>query len=205
MINDRLIIDDNCFENAKDILSKIKERCIVLIGGGSGTKKTETADCLQELLYKQKKTSLLISLDDFYHVMPMIRNYNRKKQGLDSVGTQEIDWESLIRICEDFKNKKSIQFKRTHKYLDAIEHNVIDSDDIDVLIIEGLYANYLRKFEYGDISIFLEGNPEQTYEFRLKRRKENEEDDFRKQVVRKEFNVVSQLKRYTDLTIEFKL
>ena len=203
MINDRLIIDEHCFNNAKIILPKITNRCIVLIGGGSGTKKTETSDCLQELLFENKKTSLSISLDDFYYVIPTIRNYNRKKQGLESVGLKEIDWENLCKICEDFKEKKAIHFQRTHRYLDAIEHNTVESEDIDVLVIEGLYSNYLRKFDYGDLSVFLEGNPEQTYEFRLKRRKENEEDSFRRKVVQREFNIVSQLKRYTEIIIPF--
>ena len=146
----------------------------------------------------------MISLDDFYLIHPTIRNYNRKKLGVESVGLQEIDWESLCRICEDFKDKKEINFKRVHKYLDAIEHNTIDSEDIEILLIEGIYANYLRKFTYGELSVFLEGNPEQTFEFRKKRRKEDEDTEFRKTVVRKEFNVVSQLKRYADLIISYE-
>ena len=205
MINDRLIITEESYKKAEKILLRLKERSIILIGGCSGTQKTETADCLQELLFNKKKMSLTLSLDDFYLVHPTIRNFNRKKQGLDSVGLKEIDWESLYRICNDFINNKTIHFRRVHKFLDAIEHNTIDSDSIDFLIVEGLYANYLKKFDYGDLSVFLEGTPEQTLEFRISRNKENENDDFRQQVVRKEFNVVSQLKRYADLILPHKI
>lgn len=203
MIGDRLIIQENHLRNAKIIYDKINERNIVLIGGNSGTGKSETADCLQELLIKDKKYSIVLSLDDFYLVHPTIRNYNRKKQGIESVGLSEIDWEALERICIDFKNKKEVHFRRVHKYADVIEHNVIDTDELEILIIEGLYANYLNKFGHGQISAFLEGNPEQTYQFRLNRRKENEEDEFRQKVVQKEFNVICQLKRYANLIIPF--
>jgi len=68
--------------------------------------------------------------------------------------------------------------------------------------VEGLYAGYLKKFNKANYVIHLEGNPEQTLKFRKKRKKENENSDFRKKVVQKEFNVVSQLKRYADKVIK---
>lgn len=203
MIGDRLCVEDIHWKKAREVLPKIKQRSVILIGAVSGAGKTEVADCLQDYLFQDKKQSLVLSLDDYYYLIPPIRNYNRKKQGLDSVGTQEIDWQMLHRICEDFEAKRPIHFKRVHKYLDAVEHNVIETEDVFCLIIEGLYANYLRKENYGDVSVFLEGNPEQTYEFRLKRKKEDETDKFRKEVVEKEWRVVAQLKRYADLIIPF--
>lgn len=206
MINDRIFILQKHKNYAEEIINKfeIKTKDIILIGGCSGSGKTETSDCLQEFLFKKKLSSLMISLDDFYLVHPTIRNYNRKKQGLDSVGLKEIDWEILCRICKDFKENKHINFKRVHKYFNAIEHNTIETDELDILIIEGLFSNYLKKFNCGDISIFLDGNPQQTLSFRKERGKENEEDSFRQEVVQKEFNVICQLKRYADLIIEFK-
>lgn len=166
MIGDRVIIQPRHFQQAEKILPRISDRTIVLIYGTSGTGKTETADCLQELLYKKNKYSLTISLDDFYSVHHKVRNYNRKKLGLDSVGLSEIDWEQLKRICQDFSEKKPVHFRRVHKYADVIEHNVIDTDDTHVLIFEGLYAGYMKKFQLGDLSVFLEGNPAQTLEDR---------------------------------------
>lgn len=204
MIGDPLIISENDFKKANDIFFKIKEKDIILIGGTSGTHKTELAYCLQKTAFDNKETSLVISLDDYYHTAPFIRNYNRKKQGIESIGISEIDWDYLCRIYDDFANDKPIQFKRTHRFLDAIEHNVIDSESIKIIIFEGLYANYLRKFYSNNYSVFLEGNPVQTLEFRKLRGKENETDEFRKKVVQKEFNTVSQLKKYVDLIIPFE-
>lgn len=205
MINDRLIVLPQHRKKARKILRncKINKKSIILIGGSSGVGKSEVADCLQELLFKKKLYSLSLSLDDFYVTHPIIRNYNRKKMGLDSVGLSEIDWESLCRICEDFKNNKPIAFRRTHKYADIIEHNIVESQDVHILLIEGLYVNYLRKYNYGDISLYLEGNPEQTFEFRKKRGKEDEDDTFRQKVVQREFNIVCQLKRHADVILEF--
>lgn len=205
MIGDRLLVEDAHWKKAKIIQSKVQDRGVVLIGACSGAGKSETAECVQHYLFERGKHSLVLSLDDYYFVHPVIRNYNRKKQGIESVGLKEIDWEILIRICQDFQEMKPIHFKRVHKYLDAVEHNTIESDSIYCLIIEGLYANNLRKFNYGDLSVFMEANPAQTLKFRKKRKKENENSKFRQEVVRKEFNVICQLKKYADLVIPYEV
>lgn len=204
MIGDPILLSPKDYNRAEKVLKELKNQKVILIGGGSGTNKTELAYCLQKLLYDKGKSSFAVSLDDYYHVIPSIRGINRKKMGLDSVGTLEIDWENLKRIYDDFQNHKEIHFRRTHRFSDTIEHNTIDSEEIDYLIIEGLYSNYLRKFYEDNFSIFLEGSPAQTLEFRKIRGKENEEDSFREKVVQKEFNVTCQLKRYAEFILEYE-
>lgn len=203
MIGDPLILSEKDLIRAKKVIKKL-EVDIILIGGSSGTRKSELSYYIQQELNDKKKSSFVISLDDYYLTHFTIRALNRKKLGLDSVGISEIDWEGLKRIYEDFTERKDIHFKRTHRFLEATEYNTIQSSEVDVLLIEGLYANYIRKFYNNNFSVYLEGNPEQTLEFRKMRNKENEEDNFRKKVVQKEFNVVSQLKRYADLILEFQ-
>jgi uridine kinase len=204
MISDAIIISEKNWKFAKEIRPKVKKNDIVLIGGGSGTTKSETAYTLQYELYDYGLQSLVISLDDFYYVTPSIRHYNRKKQGLESVGLSEIDWNAVKEICKQFKKKKPIKFRRVHRFLNEVEHGEINSEEINILIIEGLFANYLRKFKLGNVSAYLEGNPQQTLAFRQLRKKENEEDTFRQQVVQREFKVVSQLKKYATIIIPWE-
>jgi uridine kinase len=203
MISDPLMLSQKDYKRAKKCISLISDEKIVLIGGGSGTSKSELAYAVQKELYNKKKTSFIVSLDDYYTTHATIRAENRKKQGLESVGISELDWESLKRIYEDFQNQKEIHFRRTHRFLDAIEYNTIEAN-FDYLIIEGLYANYLRKFYNDNFSIYLEGSPAQTLEFRKLRGKEQENDEFRQSVVQKEYNVVVQLKRYSDVQLEYE-
>ncbi|MCK9543713.1 MAG: hypothetical protein M0R03_16965 [Novosphingobium sp.] len=206
MIGDPLILAEKDFKDGEFISSQMKHNKIVLIGGGSGTKKSEKALALQQFLFCDKQSSLVISLDDHYLVHPTVRNYNRKKQGINSVGIKEIDWIELESIYCSFKSKdqEMISFSRTHRFLDASEYVCISNKNIDVLIIEGLYANYLRKMFSDNFSVFLEGTPQQTLSFRQLRGKESPDDKFRQQVVQKEFNVVSQLRKYADLIIPFE-
>jgi len=205
MIGDALILSQKDYDRANEVIKNLKDEKIILIGGTSGSQKSELAYCIQKLLFDKKKSSLVISLDDYYNIIPSLRAINRKKMGLDSVGLSEIDWDNLQRIYEDFNNEKEIHFKRMHRFLDTVEHNAItSSEDIDYLIFEGLYANYLRKFYNDNFSVFLEGSPTQTLEFRKLRGKEDENDDFRQKVVEKEYRIVSQLKRYCDLILSFE-
>lgn len=204
MIGDRILITEKSKDNAKIIFDKINNEEIILIYGPSGSQKTESAECLQELLYKNKKQSIVLSMDDFYLTHPTVRNENRKKLGIESVGLSEINFEYLYRVCDDFKNKKPITIQRTHKYADIVEHLVIQTENLGVLIIEGLFSGYLKKDNYGDYAVLLEGNPSQTLQFRKQRGKENPNDKFRQIIVQKEFNIVCQLKKYSDLIINYE-
>jgi len=204
MIGDPIIISQNDYEKSEQVISALNDKNIILIGGGSGTKKSELAYGIQTGLLRKHKSSFVVSLDDYYVVHATIRDINRKKLGIDSVGIAELDWQSLNRIYEDFQNKCHIHFKRTHRFLDAIEHNTIDTSEIDYLIIEGLYSNYFKKEYIDNISVFLEGTPQQTLSFRKIRKKEDEEDTFRKKVVRREFNICSQLKKYSDIILKYE-
>lgn len=204
MISDPILVSEKDYNRAESVLKDLKQK-IILIGGGSGTNKSELAYAIQKKLWDNNKSSFVISLDDYYNTHATVRSLNRKKLGIDSVGISEIDFESLKRIYEDFNNKRPIHFRRTHRFLDEIEHNVLsDSSTIDYLIIEGLYANYLRKFYTDNFSVYLEGNPSQTLKFRKMRGKEDENDAFREKVVQREFNVVCQLQRYADIKLPYE-
>ena len=204
MIGDPLLLNNNDYNRASTIISNLNTIKIILIGGTSGSSKSELAYCIQKTLFDLKKSSFVISLDDYYTVIPSIRDVNRKKMGIDLVGISEIDWNNLNRIYEDFNNKKEIHFKRTHKFLDAIEHNTINSEEIDYIIFEGLYSNYLRKTYKDNFSVFLGGNPNQTLAFRKMRGKENPQDEFRKEIVNKEFRIVNQLQKYSDIILKYE-
>ena len=203
MIGDKILTNRDDYRKAKKILKYIldKHKIVITIGGGSGTHKSELMEALQELLYKENKLSLGISLDDYYKIHFNFRNEERKAKGLKSVGIKEIDWSLVKNIIYRFKKGKKIYSQVINKYTNSIMLQEIDSRGIDYLIIEGLYANYLKKLKLSDFSIHLEGSPKDTLKFRLRRKKENEKDEFRKKVVEKEYKEVLKLKKYADKII----
>jgi len=207
MIGDIKDIKKLDIHRGKEVLPnilKLPDKAIIGIQGGSGTSKSELGEVLQELLYKKNKRTILISLDDLYKTHFKDRTRIRKRNGIKSVGIQEIDWKMLRYIIKMFKKKKdTLIVPVINKYTsDYNEETIYGVKDVNYIIVEGLYAGYLKKFKKMNYVIHLEGNPEQTLKFRKKRNKENENSEFRKQVVQKEFNVVCQLKKYANKIVE---
>lgn len=208
MTGDKLILKPIHYKKSKQVLKALipfyfREKFTVTIGGESGTGKTEIASLLQESLWSEHKIrSKVLHIDDFYTVLWQSRNETRKKKGLDSVGIKEIDWEKVNKIIEDFYNtsKKYLDSQRIHKYVNAIEYCKISNKHIDILIIEGLYANCLNEI---DLKVYLEGSIKETKLFREERGKEKI-DKFRIKVLNRERKEVLKTKKDIDLLIPFK-
>jgi len=187
-----------------EVLKKYKKdsKFILAITGVSGTGKTECAYVIQEQLYKKYNIkNKVLHLDDYYKTNWHIRNKVRKET--DIIGKEEIMWEKFNKVLKNFKNnEKKLYIQRIHMYIDSIEFSICNSKNIDLLIVEGLYALYGNLFDYG---VYLDGNPEDTFKFRANRGKENPENKFRKYVVEREYNSVCQSKSLANLVIPFNI
>lgn len=208
MIGDKLIYKPEHYKKCQYIIPKIMEkyfhnRLVIAIGGESGTGKTEIASLLQEALWEQHKIRVkTIHVDDYYKTLWLDRNKVRRQKGLNSVGKKEIDWKKLNKIIETFKSKqKYLYVQRIHRYTNSIEETKSDNRCIDILIVEGLYANYL---ENKDMGIYLEGSIKDTEKFRKERAKEKQ-TRFRYRVLRKEKQEVQKTKKLADIRIPIKI
>jgi len=207
MIGDVVIVEPLHFVKTNIILPEIIKRfngkkMIITIAGMSGSNKTEISTVLQRLLWeKHRIRSKQLHLDDYY--LNDYHNRNEARKQTDTIGREEIDWDKLNKVLKRFRsNKKKLYVQRVHLFLDSLEYSISPNHKIQILIIEGLFANYIQD---KDFAIYLDGNPKQTYEFRKKRAKENPDDKFRQYVVQRECNCVVQSKQYSDLIIPFNL
>lgn len=172
-------------------------KIILSIGGESGTGKSEIAILLREMFFKSGITSYIISQDDYYSSDYQSRNKLREKNGIETVGYQEIEVEKLNTLCSNFKENKGLQIQQLNLFTRLMEI-VIASSVFNVLILEGLYTNYLN----ADFKVYLEGNVRDTQYFRMNQGKE-EQTDFRQKVLEKESRVVCQSKPLANLIITF--
>ena len=131
---------------------------IIGISGISGTGKSEIASEVNRMFYEIGISSFVINMDKYYLVNAEVRNTWRKKKKY--IGHKEIDW---IRLDEDIRK--------------------FSNNNIKVLIVEGLYSNYID----GAYKFYIDGNIESTDEFRLLRGKEIETDEWRQYVVGEEY------------------
>lgn len=206
MFGDYLIFDSTSEKYAKIIYKRIDKKLflkpsIISIGGISGTRKSETAFKLAELLISTGKQCHILSSDDYYKTPWHLRN-DARKEDISIVGPQEIDWLRLNWTFETFKNPlhNNIQFFMLSKFTTSIIQCFIDKKDCDILIFEGLYG--CHSDIPSDFKVHL-GNtsPDSTFNFRKKRKKENEDNDFRKEVVELECKAVKELSENADLEV----
>lgn len=210
MIGDRLIFTERQVKISDNLIEKLYNRWkiknkkrVICIGGTSGTGKTEIARLLQEKFWeKYKLRSKVISLDDYYMLSWHNRNSLRKKRGINTVGFLEIQWDKIKQIIKTFRrNAKKNYAQRIHKYMDTLEYVIFNNRHCDILIIEGLYANYLMD---KDVGVYLEGTVNQTYEFRKTRMKENPDNPFRQEVLEKEAKDVRKTKKQSDFIVNWE-
>ena len=208
MYGDYLVLDSVSEQNAKRIFQKldkkllVKKKALICIGGISGTRKSETAYKLAELLIKYGKQSHIISGDDYYNVPWHIRNETRATEGIGIVGPEEWDWTRLGWTLETFRNPRygQVQFYQTSKFTVGIMQSSVDKTDCDVLILEGLYACHDRIKADAKIHIG-STDSSSTYKFRSKRGKENEQSELRKAIVEVECKAVENLKQFATIVI----
>jgi hypothetical protein len=207
MFGDYLIFDSISEKYAHMIYKKIDKKLflkpsVISIGGISGTRKSETAYKLAEFLINSGKQSHILSSDDYYKTPWHLRNDIRKKD-ISVVGPNEIDWNRLEWTLETFKNPlyNTIQFFILSKFNTSVIQCFIDKKNCDFIIFEGLYGCHSKI--PSDFRVHL-GNtsPSSTFNFRKKRKKENEEDEFRKKVVELECEAVKKLSENADLKVE---
>ena len=99
MLGDVLLIKDEHKVVAKEIaqimLQKRKEKMIVAISGESGSGKSELSHCLARELKINGICAKVLHADNYYKIHPLERTEWRKNNGIESVGLNEYDWETL--------------------------------------------------------------------------------------------------------------
>lgn len=178
------------------------KKLIIGMGGGAGTGKTEISYLLRELLYREGYRVQLIQLDDYYYTDFSERNNIRKEKGINSVGIHEIDWELLNGIIQEYlcEELEEVESPIVNKFTNSTEILSWNPNNVDILMIEGLYA---LNIECSDLKIYLEGSISETKDFRLERKKE-EQNAFRDEILVKEYSEVKKLKNNADIIVDFE-
>lgn len=196
MLGDKVIIMDYHRHLADQVYPHIKDKTgIIGISGESGTGKTELAEILRSRFYKDGIGSLIISLDNYYKTS--WKNRRKVREETKEVGLSEINFHHLNWCFYCYKNKGVIPHDRINKFTGGIDSIHTKTKDVDVILLEGLYAIHS---EHCDYRIFLKETYHKT-EFFRKLRKKEKIDDHRRWVLEEEHKAVQSLKGKADLVI----
>ena len=197
MIGDVLLIEKKHERVARELASKVNKRqfskLAIAIGGESGSGKSEIAETLRHVLGTEGYKVKILHLDNYYKVSPDERNEHRHKYGMDAVGLHEINWEVLDENIAAFRNGKPTTIPFLDLYTNQEDKLVTDFKNIDILILEGLYACNCPS----DINVLIDLTYHDTKQAQIKRKKEKV-DEFRFNVLEKEHQEVLTLRPKTD-------
>lgn len=194
MLGDVLLIEEKHKEAAesikKQVLENRKEKFIVAVSGESGSGKSELAHSLARKLKDEGIRAKPIHIDNYYKTHPLERNEWRKNHGIQSIGYDEYDWDTIYKNIDSFKKGEKATMPCIDIVTDQVDTLITDFSDVDMLIVDGLYA---IKTENTDLNVFIDLTYHETKKAQTKRGKESV-NDFRMQVLEQEHQVVSSLK-----------
>lgn len=136
-------------------------------------------------------------MDDYFKFPPKTNHENRQKS-LDNVGMHEVNLVVIQENINEFKSGKySIEKPLVHYQNNSVSQEILDTKDVQVLIIEGTYVLSIEDF---DFSIFIDRNYKDTYENRMKRNRD-EQSDFVEKVLDIEHQIIRQFKYKADILL----
>lgn len=203
MQGDLLFINKNQIIATQQVYSthleeKIKPKTIITVTGEVESGKTEISYLLGKKLSMNGFKTKVLNLDSFYNIIPKERRAWRKKEGLDKIGPDEYDWDSIRDMLAAFKNNEKVTIPHADVIANEIDELTTDFNGIDVLIINGLYAVACTK---ADLNIFIERSYKDSLEEQQKSMNEHL-DEWRHKELKQEHEVVGSLKHMADYFID---
>ncbi|MCK4820383.1 hypothetical protein KA005_31755 [bacterium] len=182
------------------LLSQIMQaegKFIITIAGESGSGKSEIATALSQLLAEKGIKNLILPQDDYF-VYPPKTNEKMRRTDIGNVGKDEVRLDLLDRNLEEILQlKKKIIKPLVIFNEDRITDELVESEAIDVFIVEGTYCTILKNV---DLRIFIDKTYIDTKKTRLERSRENQ-DNFLERVLKIEHEIISKHKSMADIIV----
>jgi uridine kinase len=202
MLGDVLLIEDKHRIAGQKIVDFIlrdkKSKMMVGISGESGSGKSELAHVIARDLRKEGIMAKPIHIDNYYRILPLERTEWRKTHGIEKVvGYNEYDWETINRNIRDFKEGRKATMPCVDLVTEQVDTLITDFRDIDMLIIDGLYA---LKTDGLDLRVFIELTYHETKKAQVVRGKEPQ-NEYRMRVLEQEHKMVQGLRPLADIVV----
>ena len=202
MLGDVLLIGEKHQKAGEAIIEYMlknkKPKMMVAISGESGSGKTELAHVIAKGMRKHGIFAKPLHIDNYYRIHPLERTEWRKENGIQNVvGPGEYDWETINRNIREFKEGTASTGPCVDLVTEQIDQLTTHYKDIDMLIIDGLYA---IKVADVDVRVFIELTYHETKKAQVVRGKEPQ-NEYRMQVLETEHQEVQALKPMANVLI----
>ncbi|RDD30038.1 uridine kinase [Prosthecochloris sp. ZM] len=210
MLGDILLISDKHKKAAESIAERVlieKEafdesspgyRFIVAISGESGAGKSELSHSLALVLKKHGFRVKILHTDNYYRVEPLLRRADREKKNFEGIGPEEYNREELLRNIDDFRCGRKADMPCIDIITEKVDRLVTDFSDIDILIIDGLYAIATEGI---DLGVYIDLTYKETKKNQMIRGKEMT-DEHRWKVLQMEHQSAQKLRHIANTFID---
>ncbi len=202
MIGDKIHIKPEYTQTAEAILEAsnghLLAPCVVAIGGESGSGKSVTAVCLQQVLQNAGIPASILHQDDYFKLPPK-SNHLKRLDSFQWIGPNEVHLDLLNNHISEYKQGARQLLKPVVHYQNneiLMEYQTLEANS--VLIVEGTYSLMLQNF---DLGIFMERNYTQTLEQRKMRQREAF-DPFIEKVLEREHQFIAPLKAHAHIMVK---
>jgi len=200
MLGDVLLIGEKHERAARQLVERLLERdlskVIVAVGGESGSGKSELAHLTARYLKEAGHRAKILHTDNYYRTPPAERTDQRRRDGFESIGLGEYDWELLQRHLDDFRADRRSSMPCIDILTDQVDTLSTDFADIEVLVLEGLYAPKAQ----ADVRVFIDLTYHDTKKAQVLRGKEPQ-NEFRRGVLEAEHRAVRSIRPLADLLV----
>lgn len=203
MLSDVLLINDDFKKLAKELFEYIEpirncNRWVIAIAGESGSGKSVLTHCLSMCYKSAGLKAKPLHTDNYYKTLPDERTEWRKKNGPLAIGSDEYDWDVLNNNIKSFRNAAvAVDMPCVELLTNTVDRLTTDFANIDVLIVEGLYA---MRVDDADLRIFIDIPYYKSLKAQTMRGKETL-DDFREIVLKREHEEVLVTKALSDVVV----
>ena len=182
----------------EEVLNKKTGKFIVAISGESGSGKSELTHLVAKAMRKHGIFAKPVHIDNFYNTLPLERTEWRKSHGIEKVvGLGEYRWNEINRVIDDFKNGRTSSMPCVDLVTEQVDTLTTDFKDIDMLIIDGLYA---IDTEGVDLAVYIELTYHETKKAQKDRGKEPQ-NEYRMRVLEQEHKAATSIKHKADLLV----
>lgn len=202
MVGDVIILKNRHRRLAGRLLQKLEKdlhnRCVISVGGESGSGKSTMSMSLKEELEHQGYHVVILHMDDYYF-LPPTDNHEARLEDLTRVGPQEVNLELLQKHIIDFKGgARLIDKPLVHYRENEIRSEVLTVEEPTALIVEGTYVTELDEIDH---RIFMTRDYRQSYKDRLARGRD-QGTAFIEKVLAVEHEIVRKHSVHADLLVD---
>lgn len=201
-MKEKLKIDNDYYTLANKLYDELgdgvlKKKFIIGVSGESGSGKSTTGFCLNNVLENKGHKVMYLQMDDYFK-LPAASNHQNRLQDLANIGPQEVNLALMQNHLNDFLEDRNTIGPESDFANNTFDNKPLSFEGASVLIVEGTYIPLLSKL---DFLIFINIDYKKSIDNRINRGRESF-DPFVEKVLDIEHHIIKEYRTKADIVVD---